>query len=157
MAVEPYQSPFIDEVDVILDDEWLLRRIYPGFLDWERCDADGRPRVKGGAFQDYGEEQAENLGYEAPAMSVAIRCLVDAVTNPSQLLAAFGPAYGLVAITAGEARVLNQGVMWRPVEGEPWHAVVFDKAVRRRKPAAQSGLALAATQRWVIVPPDPRA
>jgi hypothetical protein len=157
MAIEPYQSPFVDEVEVILDDEWLYRRIYPGFIDWQHRDANGSPRVKGGAFQDYGDEQAEKLGYEAPAMSVAVRCLVEALTGPAHLLATFSPAYGLVAFTAGEARALNQGVMWRPVVGEPWHAIVFDKAVRRRKSSAQSALALAATQRWVVVPPETMA
>ena len=73
--------------------------------------------------------------------------------EPLQLLAGFREAYGLVAITAGEARAVYQGVMLRPTDGEPWHAIVFDKTTRR--PAAQRYLAIAASARWIVVPADP--
>lgn len=139
-----------------MDDEWLYRRVYPDFIDWDHRDDDGRPRVKSGAFQDYGDKQAADLGYEAPAMSVALRSVMQAqAVEALQLLAGFHETYGLVAITAGEARAAYQGVMRRPTEGEPWHGIVFDKTSRRRRPAAQRALAIAASLRWIVVPSDP--
>ena len=156
MAGQPYQSPFLDAIEEVPDIEWLFRRVFPDFIDWANRDADGRPRVKSGAFQDYSDKRAAELGYEAPAMSVAVRSIVLANDlQPSHLLSAYPGSYGLVAITAAEARAVMQGVMLRPTELEPWHAIVFDTTARKRRPMAQSELAICATNRWIIVPPDP--
>lgn len=104
-------APYEDEPDDIPDSAVLFRRVAPPLVDWDQPDEEGRPRLHSGAFQDYTDERARELGYPGPSMSVHLASvLAEFGRAPQDLLAEYGPAYGLVRFTAGDLRAHSMGV-----------------------------------------------
>jgi hypothetical protein len=146
-----FTSPYTDEGNSISVDALLYRRIFQGFIDWDSPDPNGRPRLTSAAFQDYKLEDAQRLGLPAPAMSVGLGPILDARgLSPEKILEPFDDTYGLAVLTAGDVRSLEQGVMAKPTEEEPWHAVVFSMNEPKRSKRIRAVLAEKA--RWVHVP-----
>lgn len=151
MPEPAYKSPYSDQTDIIPDGCVLYRRVPPVFVDWGTIDDKGEPKITSGAFQDYGDKQLAALDYPAPAMSVERGdMLVDQNVDPHELVAAYGPTYGVAKITAALARENQQGVQADPIPESQAHAIVFSKVGRKRSGAAKDALALGA--KWEIVP-----
>jgi hypothetical protein len=159
---EEYSSPYEDNTEAIPDGGIVYRRVTPDNIDWSHTTdgstrdkgADLPPRLKSGACQDYGEVKAAELGYPGPAMSVASAAkLEESGLGPEQLVAGYGASYGVVAFTAADLRVEQQGIMLWPTEKEPWHSIVFSMVQKKKSGGVQSRLAAVAA--WVIVPPEP--
>src|SRR6266567_6267822 len=151
MAKPPYVPPYADHADAIPNDTILVRRVPPDFIDWDVLDRDGRPRITAGAFQDYGKKLIAARNYPAPAMSVALAPILeeDGIA-PQQLLADYGPTYGIARFAAGLARQNNQGVQADPIPTLRAHALVFSMVARKRSGEAMEGLAAGA--KWEIPP-----
>jgi hypothetical protein len=157
---QPYISPFVDQIDDIPDESILYRLIHPDWVDWgAQAATGGGPRLKRVAFQDYGKARAEQLGYAAPCLSVAVhQILVARGHEPAEILQLHGlpETYGVAWFTAGAARALGagkQGIMLRPEPNLPWHAVVFCMTREKKNDAIEKGLAEAA--QWLRLPVKP--
>lgn len=120
--VEPYLND-----ETIPDDEDLYRRIAKDWL--VKDEATGRLRLSSAAFRDNRKE-----------ISVHLSSLITA----SDSLSRGGDGIiGLVSITAGQARSLDQGVVRDPLPDDEAHALICgrqSKTTRRH---------LAATAVWV--------
>jgi hypothetical protein len=119
---------FVDDPNIPAD-ERLFRRIPRTWVDW---DEQGNATVSSAAFKD--EELSINV---ESVMARDARPPADAIRGY--------PGYGLVAITAGHARSLNQAVAYNPLPEESEHGVVYGQKKRRgiggklRDGAAHSG------------------
>lgn len=60
---------------------------------------------------------------------------------------------GVVAVTAGQARCLDQIVVWDPCLDNPAHALICGKGAQTRKSRKRVAKDLARMARW-IYPPD---
>lgn len=151
MAAGEYTSPFVDDA-AVPGNEIILRRVPPGFIDWDSPDINGLPRITSGGFQDYSAEKAlTEFGLPGACMSVIVLTLVhQAGTSAEAILSAFGPTNGLARLTAGAIRACRQGIQLDPRLGEPWHAVVFAKDNAQRNKTMRSCLSQAAS--WFIAP-----
>lgn len=148
-----YESPFVDHADIEGSD-LLFRRIFPGWVDWERSDEQGNPRIRRAAFQDYPAKRADEMKYPGACMSVGIASVLQEHDRTPDHLVADHAGYGLASIGVGQARAAGQqGVMRWPTKLEPWHGVVFSKIGPRRTGAMEGELARSA--KWIIVPAKP--
>lgn len=100
-------------------------------------DGNGGRRISSAAFQDHpnGTPMSVVLGDEVLA----------AKRDPTEVIAGH-EGFGLASVTAGLARLLNQGIARRPLPSEPAHAEVFGdkpRSVSRKFAKAAS---------WVIEP-----
>jgi hypothetical protein len=155
-------AAFHDDIEKIVNNAVLLRRIVPKFVQWSGLDSNGKPAVPGQGFQDYPEQVAiEEYNLPGACMSVAVEyILTEHGFNAAKVIEAF-PGYGVASITAGAMRSLQgspgvdwtQGVMWNPTDDEPWHAVVYCNKGGKKTGGMQS--AIRATASWVIIPPQP--
>ncbi len=153
MPEDVYTSPYDDQTDGITDDTIVYRKVAPTFIDWNILDELGNPRIKSGAFQDYGKKKAAQLGYPAPAMSVCLaNIMVERGVEPPELINREGPKYGVARFTAGDVRRFEQGVMHRPTDDEPWHGIVFSKIGNQRKDSMQDAVQDCAV--WVVPPQE---
>ena len=121
----------------------LFRRIHPELdIQWD-ANA-GCWTFKSRAFQNTG-------GVKFGNMSVVLGDTLDADGRaPGDVLVRAGtPEWYLAAITAGDARAEDQGVMRAPMTVEPAHGNVVGEKTRGRRRA------LARAARWVIQPPAP--
>jgi hypothetical protein len=122
--------PFDDDPS-ISDNENLLRRIPTTWIHW---DENGNPNISSAAFKD------EYLSvYLESVMARAGRSPADAIQNYA--------GYGLAAITAANARALNQRVARDPLTEEPAHAIVYGQKKR-----GGIGGALRDRAFWIVVP-----
>lgn len=149
-------SSFDDE-ESIPDEEFVYRRIlFPNWVDDTKRDNLGRPRIKRSAFQEFGAEKARQLGYPGPCFSVGLSSVLTAHgREPTDLLEGWDSEdrkYGIAHLRVADIRRKGRGVMARPTDQEPWHAVVFPKTTETRKQKADSESALAAAAVWVHVP-----
>jgi hypothetical protein len=113
-------------------DERLFRRIPRTWVDW---DEHGNATISSAAFKD--EELSVNLE------SVMAR---DG-HPPADAIRSY-PGYGLAAITAAQARALNQAVAPDPLPEEPAHGVVYG---HKKRGGIVSKLRDGAI--WVVAPP----
>lgn len=148
-AKEP--APYEDEPDAIPDEAVLFRRVAPDFIAWEQVDEHGVPAFRSGAFQDYPEERARELGYPGPAMSVHLADILEQLgKSPEEFLAPHGPEFGLVCFPAGTLRAHDMGVQRRATDDDPSHAVVFATTRGKRNRAQQKRTRESA--QWVVPP-----
>jgi len=154
---------FVDDVVAVPDDAVVFRRVFPDFVDWSVVDDAGRPRLTGGAFQDYSESVArERYGLPGACMSVGVAAILSASHEaPEKMLEGYSSEYGLARLRAGDLRTLSkadessaaQGVMLNATDAEPWHAVVFSKVSTKKNKTIQAAIAAVAV--WEIVPDRP--
>lgn len=151
MAAAGYLSPFVDE-QTLGDDEIVLRRVPPHFIDWQVLDDSGQPRITSGGFQDYNAKKAqEEFGLPGACMSVIVLAIVvQENRDVAELLEGYGPTNGLARLTVGAIRRCDQGIQLDPRPDEPWHAVVFAKAKPQKDKTMKNCLASAAL--WDIAP-----
>jgi hypothetical protein len=156
MSNEP--DPFVDDRAGIPDDTVLYRRITWNFLGGrEKYPPGAEARLNGNCFRDYKEEKARALGYPGACMSVGAHTVFQQLgIDPKVMISGPYEGYGLAAVTAQDLRNLvrsngmacPQGVMLRPTEEEPWHAVVFDLGGGERRPPVCN--AICDKARWVV-------
>lgn len=141
-----------DEPDVITDDEILYRVIQKVFVREGVASSQG--------FQDYPSDRAARYGFGGPCASVSVQSVWRLNgADPKCLIEKFDEDAGVVRFRAGDARNLAsrsgdpipQGFMMDPLEGQPWHAVMFDRR-GSRSTAAKKALAL--ISEWVFRPGD---
>lgn len=112
----------------------------------------GSLRVTSVAFQDQSPKRLENSVYPAVAASVFLASvLLSKNKRPSDLVKCWGPGYGVVSITAGSAREVNQGIVRAPTENNPAHAMIF--AITGPKKSKGDRTRLAERAEIVIPPP----
>ena len=127
------RKPYVDD-PTIRDTESLLRRIFPGWLVFDKNI--GQVRLSSQAFQN-------QRGHTA--ISVYLRQVLDENGLPPETVLDGHEGYSLASITAGLARKYNQGIMRNP-EPHPAHAEVFgEKPASVRKAFAKNAV-------WVIAP-----
>ncbi len=96
--------------------------------------------VRGGtnAFQDYPPDKLDEVGAPAVAVSVYLASELEASgLSVQDLWERWGQGYGIVSITAGDARAAEQGVVRWPTEDHPEHAMIFCLS-GQKKTAGQS-------------------
>lgn len=127
----------VDDV-TILDSDPLWRRIPPHHFVRDD-NRGGGYRPSSAAFDDHpdGTPMSVVLGREVLA---AGRLPESVVTGHS--------GFGLVTFDAQIARSVNQGIMRKPVPGEPAHAEVFGKKTKAVKTK------LSRNSTWIIPPPN---
>jgi hypothetical protein len=126
---------YIDDPS-ICDGDILLRRIPPTWWEFDENMGVVRPTSQG--FRDH---------RSGTPMSVHLLAVLQQHGVPAAALLDGHRGFALVAITAGLARRVGQGIRRVPLDGDPAHAEVFgDKtsAVRR---------ALAKQSSWIVPPP----
>jgi hypothetical protein len=123
---------FEDDV-TIRDDERLLRRIFPGHVNW---DENGDPNISSAAFDKL--DLSVNL---ASVMEQAGRELKDAIRGYA--------GFGLAAITAAHARSLNQAVARDPTRDEPSHGIMYGEKTRATRRKLRDGA------QWIVTPSHP--
>ena len=95
--------------DSIPDDELIYRMVIESNTKWS--DTGEALRAATNAFQDRREEDLEELGVPAVAVSVYIASEMAARNvTPADLVSRWGEKYGVASITAGEVRH-GQGVI----------------------------------------------
>lgn len=148
-----WESPYTDDLS-IPDEEIVYRRIKIDDASVDRRVINsGRPRIKGGAFQDVTKpEQLEKWNCPEPAMSVFLASVLESHDDEPESLVRPGGGIGLVRTTAGAIRAADQGIQRDPLAGEPSHAIVFAKLRRKKNRKEQSDLAHSAE--WVLFPED---
>lgn len=155
---EPFKSLFVDQPDLIPDEETLYRVVAIGLIQWEDRDEDGNPAIKSSAFQNQTLERAQELGVPGRCMSVGVDGFLRREgLDPERMLEGL-PAEeaGLVAFEASLVRQLGDGIMHWPYEpNAPWHAVVFCSTSSKRTKGNRRALARAARSGWVDLPPAP--
>ena len=117
----------------IPDAEDLYRRVVDERIVTEQ--ATGRKRLSSQAFSDRRNEISVDLSSmisPEESLRLGLRC-------------GGGPFRGIVAITAGQARDLDQAVIRDPIPDNPAHSLICGKKSGQRRLAAQA--------RWVY-PPD---
>jgi hypothetical protein len=149
---------FADQLDVIPNDAVLLRRV-----DWDKVGGVDRfagsltPELIGNCFTDYDPVKARAMGYPGACMSVHIF----AALGPEGLAGQIQryPDYGFARLIARDLRELRrvdgtpcpQGIMARPTEDDPSHAVVFDlERMGESKRAAGVAKRIAAIADWEV-------
>ena len=131
------------------DSERLYRMISAGNTKWED---DVATRAQTNAFQDRREADLPELGVPAVAVSIYLESDMHANgTTPEDLVARWGPKYGVAAITAGEARAQGQGIIRYPQPGEPEHGMIFTKEGPKKSKGQSKNLA--ASSVIIIAPP----
>ena len=99
--------------DSIPDDELIYRMVIESNTKWS--DTGEALRAATNAFQDRREEDLEELGVRAVAVSVYIASEMAARNvTPADLVSRWGEKYGVASITAGEVRLHGQGVIRWP-------------------------------------------
>lgn len=133
----------------IPDDELVFRMINASNTKW----VDGvATRAATNAFQDRREEDLEDLGVPAVAVSVYLESEMRVHgTTPADLVERWGDRYGVASITAGEARAHGQGIVRNSQPGNPEHAMIFTKEGAKKSNGQSKKLA--AASRIVIAPP----
>lgn len=149
-------AAFVDD-PALQDDVLLYRRV-----DWDKVGGRERAahgqaaRINANCFSDYPLEEAEQLGYPGPCMSVGVgSILIQQDVDPTVMLGNF-PDYGLTATRVGDLRRLQkadgapcpQGIMLAPTATELWHGVVFDASTRPRKGAVKK--AIVRVSAWTV-------
>lgn len=141
---------FVDDT-TIGPDVLLYRRITPQWIDWDNLDAQGRPRIKSAAFQDYPAQKALAMGYPGPCMSVGLEPVLREHGHEAVKMLDEHPGYGLAALIVGKLRETGeQGVMPRPEPAEPWHGVVFS-TIGDKRTGAMKKLRQGVAD-WALVP-----
>lgn len=121
---------FVDDA-TITDDEELWRRIHPRWIVFD--DNTGGPRVSSAAFDDSRD------GSPTSVLLAEIARLTG--RTESESLAGY-EGYGLVSLTAGQARRCHQGVVRDPLPEEPAHALVFGPKSKSNKRCLASSAAI---------------
>ena len=146
----PYPGEvYVDDATVI-DGELLYRMVTAANTKFE-----GGVAVRAGtnAFQDQRAELLLELGVPAVAVSVYLESEMAARgVVVADLVERWGPRYGVVSITAGEARSKGQGIIRWPQEGHPEHGMIFTLQGPSKTRGQSKGLA--ALTRVVIAPPE---
>ena len=116
---------------------------------------DDMVRATTAAFRDPSTTRLQEQGYPAGAVSVFLESEMEKhEIAPSDLRAQWGDEYGVVSITAGQARQEGQGVVRAPRPENPAHGMIFVKT-GPKKTKGQSK-ALARHSVIVIAPSPPR-
>jgi hypothetical protein len=143
---------FVDDANVVGDEERVLRVVNPIWVDWNSQNEQGRPRLTSQAFQDFPEERCIELGVPARSLSVGLEPVLAAHGySYAKMLDPWGESYGLVAITGGSVRGCKQGIRPWATEREPWHGLIFTLLGNKRAVGKQKCLGREAE--WLIVPP----
>src|SRR2546429_4482721 len=151
-----YVSPFNDDIVGVPNDGRIYRLIRPDWVDWDdNTQRGGGPHIRKVAFQDYKEEDAKEMGYEGPCMSVALgRLLIELGDDPAALPQLTTKShYGVAWLNVAEVRSLpqgSQGLQARPEPRIPWHGIVFCLTRPKKNDSIQRGLA--AIAEWVVLP-----
>lgn len=154
MTDSVYESPFVPRDEPEFDEDTPIYRVVrPIEIDWADQLADG-PGAASRAFQDYTVDKAQELGYAAPGMSVAIGPLLDELAlEPTCMLQDFDDSHGIVVIRAGGLRTVDPpvGIMRDPLVGRTWHGMVFAKS-RLRLSRGQKRSIRDQVLGWVHIP-----
>ena len=151
MLVAP-GSAYEDDL-TIPNEEKLYRIVKNNAIIWKN---DRAVRVKSPAFSDQSKARTIELGYPAVAMSVFLESEMKKLgLGPADLLRdpQWSGPYGVVHITAGQARNEEQGVERRPLDNSPAHAVVF--ATQGNERTLRQRQQLAKESQIDILPPQP--
>ena len=136
----------------ISDEELVFRMITASNTKWS--DEGGAERAATNAFQDRRAEDLAELGVPAVAVSVYIESeMRRRGTSAADLVARWGPAYGVASITAGEVRNNGQGVVRWPRPDHPEHGMVFAIAGPKKSNSQSSKLAKGSK---IVISPAPR-
>jgi hypothetical protein len=140
-------SPFEDQNDLDLD-IMVYRAVNPGLVDWNDTDADGTPKMGSQIFQHMSDDRATAAGYSASAMSVALSHLLDKhLEGPERVLDEFGYDWGIAMFTVSDVRAVEPalGICEDPIDGAPWHGLVYAMTRSRMKKAESGALRSHAT------------
>ncbi len=138
----------------IADDEVLYRVVTSHTTRFTNGDA---VQVNSNAFQDYPANRLDEVGTPAVAVSVYLASALEAngLSARDLLEQGWDSGYGVVSITAGEARAVNQGIVRWPTKAFPEHAMIF--CLSGAKKSKSQRKSLAGKSRVVIAPPRPAA
>lgn len=140
MTSAQWVSPFEDQNDLDLDIK-VYRAVNPGLVDWSDTDAAGTPKMGSQIFQHMSDDRATAAGYPSSAMSIALSHLLDEHREgPERVLDEFGGNWGIAMFTVGDVRTVRPalGVCENPIDGAPWHGLVY-AMTRSRMRRAESG------------------
>ena len=144
----PDPSSVYADDPTIGDDEILYRMVSIGNTKYENGTA-----VRGAtnAFQDYPPDRLHETGSPAVAVSVYLDSELRAEgLSVVDLVERWGRGYGVVSIRASDARAEGQGIMRRPTNADPEHAVIFCLSGPKKSGGQSKRLAKASK---VIIPP----
>ena len=146
MSAEP-GSVYEDDLS-IPDPERLFRMVNNRTVERDHDTV----RATTAAFRDPSASRLQEQGYPAVAVSVFLESEMEKHDiTPADLRAQWGHEYGLVSITAGQARQQGQGVIRAARPDNPAHGMIFAKT-GTKKTKGQSR-ALARHSVIVIAPP----
>ncbi len=146
----------------ILDGDVLFRVVPPKDLNWDDHDDEGNLIVPSQSWQDHRAGVAAWYDLPGVCASSAVERLLTAEGHaPDKLLDRFSPKHGVISIPVSRVRGLTnsvgdpcpQGVMMWPMDGQPWHAVVWTMRENGQRSKGEKR-ALARCSSWVI-PPTP--
>jgi hypothetical protein len=115
-------------------DERLFRRIPPTWIVWD----------------EYGTATISSAAFKDEELSVNVESVMVRDDRPPEDAIRTYPGYGLAAITAGQARALNQAVAPDPQPEDPAHGVVYGQ---KKRGGIGGKLRDGAT--WVVTPLPP--
>lgn len=146
----------VDDPTGVSNDDIVLRLVPGGTID------DGPPPFpRSNAFEDRSAESAATFKLGGACMSVALKSVwLEKSGKISDLLEGFDDGYGIVELSVKGLRDLQratgveqpQGLMLDPVDGKPWHAVVWDMSGTRRPTAGKKAIA-SMCGGWLHLPP----
>ncbi len=141
MAAEGFVPAYVDE-DLPLN-VVIYRAVSSERVDWLDLDDLGAPALKSQAFQNMKPSEALDRGYEQPAMSVVLSHILEEHGEPpDRALDLFDETYGIAAFSVSDLRSIRPrlGVCANPLDGAPWHGLVFGLERRLIKKKEQYGM-----------------
>lgn len=145
----PDPSSVYDDDPTIGDDELLYRMVTRANTNYEN---DVAVRGATNAFQDISPDRLDQVGTPAVAVSVFLESELSASGLSSvDLVERWGKEYGVVSVTACDARQQDQGIVRWPTDDQPAHAMIFCLYGSKKTGGQSKRLAKAST---VVIAPS---